>query len=495
LTILVTLIKPLGSYRICRPAVAALLAATAALLGIFPVAAQTNQVTLAPGSDIQQAVASNPGNTTFVITPGTYRLQQIQPKDGDIFIGQPGAILSGAQLLTTFTRVGNLWAVYGQIQQGQQNGYCDPQHPACTHPEDLFFDNNPLLHVDNLSSVAHGGWFFDYANHVIYFADDPTGHTVETSTARSAFSGPAQNVTIRGLTIEKYAVPAQMGAIGDQYPGPGWTITNNEVRWNHGAGINMPSGGQANQNYVHHNGQKGMGGSGNNTLVQDNEISFNNWAGFDPNWETGGAKFALTNGLILRRNYVHDNIGPGLWTDIDNINTLYENNVILNNTGPGIQHEISYTATIRYNIVRYNSAAGTSWLWGSQISIQNSQGVEVYGNTVEAMPNGGNGIGIIQQNRGSGAYGPYLAMNNYIHNNTIIYRQGSAGVSGEIADYQSPTLVTNGNNRFDYNAYHLVDISAVHFVWGGWATWSAMQAAGQELHGTLDTVIPPISGN
>jgi hypothetical protein len=110
LTNFVTSINPFGSHKLHGPA---LLAAAGALLGVFPLAAQINQVTLAPGADIQQAVLSNPGNTTFIIAAGMYRLQQIQPKDGDSFVGQPGAILSGAQTLTAFSRAGKLWAKRG----------------------------------------------------------------------------------------------------------------------------------------------------------------------------------------------------------------------------------------------------------------------------------------------------------------------------------------------------------------------------------------------
>src|SRR5580658_2168088 len=369
-----------------------------ALLLIAVVAqSQTLTVTLSPGANVQSIVNANPEGTTFIFQPGIYRLQSIQPKNGDSFVGQNSPILSGAQVLTAFTRQGNYWVAGGQTQQGQLNGICLAQYPMCQYPEDLYFDNVPLLHVASLSAVGPGSWYFDYPNHNIYFFDNPSGHVVEASVTRSAFSGPAANVTISGLTIEKYAVPAQFGAIGDQYPGPNWTVSNNEVRLNHGTGISLQSGSLATLNYVHNNGQKGIGGTGSNVLVEGNRVSFNNWAGFDPSWEAGGIKFAAATNLVIRGNTVDDNVGPGVWTDVGSINTLYESNVIMNNTaGPGIQDEISYSAIIRYNIVCYNSMSQPNWLWGSQIEIQNSQNVQVYGNTVETpMPTpttGGNGI-------------------------------------------------------------------------------------------------------
>jgi hypothetical protein len=460
------------------------------LSAIVPVVASA-QIFLSPGDNIQLAVDQNPPGTVFILNGGIYRLQSIQPQDGDIFAGQPGAILSGAQLLTDFGREGNLWVVLNQAQAGQENGICDAQHPRCVYPEDLYFDDTPLLHVPDISLVGPGTWFFDYVNQKIYFSDDPAGHKVETSVARSAFSGGAANVTVEFLTIEKYAVPAQFGAIGDQYPGSNWLVQYNEVRWNHGAGITLGSGSQALNNYAHHNGQKGIGGDGQNILVQANEMSFNNWAGFDPTWEAGGAKFAQMVGLTVRGNSVHDNSGPGLWCDIDCINVLFENNTIVNNTaGSGIQYEISYAATIRNNVVRNNWLGTSSWLWGSQISIQNSQNVQVYGNTVDVVDKG-NGIGIIQQDRGTGAYGPHLAMNNYVHDNSITLRQTSTGLNGEVADFQANTLVSSQNNQFDRNAYHVTDMSAQYWLWGVSQDWNGMHGMGQELSGTLDSNIPP----
>ena len=56
----------------------------------------------------------------------------------------------------------------------------------------------------------------------------------------------------------------------------------------------------------------GLGGSGDNILVQGNEIAKNGfWSGIDVLWEAGGFKFAYTDNLIVRGNYSHDNNGSG----------------------------------------------------------------------------------------------------------------------------------------------------------------------------------------
>src|SRR5207302_10804402 len=85
---------------------------------LIPVSAFT-QVTLSPGDNVQAAVDQSGPGTTFILNAGTFRLQSVQPKDGDIFVGTGATILNGAQLLTSFGREGVLWVAYDQNQQGQ----------------------------------------------------------------------------------------------------------------------------------------------------------------------------------------------------------------------------------------------------------------------------------------------------------------------------------------------------------------------------------------
>ena len=123
----------------------------------------------------------------------------------------------------------------------------------------------------------------------IYIADNPTGQKVEAGKLVFAFGGNAQNVTVQNLVIEKYDPPIQDGAIQG---GQGWTIQDNEVRLNYAVGIIVRDSSKIIGNYVHDNGQMGLGGSGDNILVQGNEIAKNGyWSGIDVLWEGGGFKY------------------------------------------------------------------------------------------------------------------------------------------------------------------------------------------------------------
>jgi len=456
--------------------------ALACLVVSFRGSAQTI-VNVKPGDSVQEIVQSSPAGTTFNFKSGVYRLLEIKPRDRDSFTGDgSSAILSGAVIVKGFRKDGPWFDAPYDAPKEQLNGSCNKDSSMCKYPEDCFVDNKPLRRVSDLSELKSGAWFLDYTGRKAILADDPTGHVVEISTARSAFSGAAANVTITGLTIEKYAVPAQMGAVGDQSPGPHWTISKCIVRWNHGAGIMVSDDSAVNDNRVIQNGQLGVASHGKNISIQNNEIASNNYAGFSAGWEAGGTKFSHTTNLVVKGNNVHDNSGPGLWTDIENENATYEANRVTNNANEGIKHEISFAAKIHGNFVSGNGQAQSEWLWGSQILIQNSSGADVSENTVVAPKGYGNGIGVILQNRGK-----YVARDNAVHNNDITFLDAAKGYSGIACDYESEAGLIPANH-FDNNHYHVTETGRKHWLWRMEEKWEEFQQKhGAETHGSVDT--------
>ena len=418
---------------------------------------------------IQGAVDQNPEGTTFLIKPGAHHLQSVNPKNGDSFIGEPGAILSGAIVIKSFRRQGKYWTAQRSIPQVEGRGKCQPKYPACTLPEDLFVDNAPLLRVPSLADVARHAWYLDYAAGTLYISDDPTGHIVELSLTRHAFYGSATDVTIRGLVVEKYANLAQSGAIHALTdPGPlsrNWVVEKNEIRLNHGAGIRLGNRMRVTENRVHHNGQIGVEGDGGNIIIEGNEIAYNNYAGYDYGWEAGGTKFVFTDSLVVRDNYVHHNEGPGLWTDGDNVNVLYERNHTAANKAAGIKHEVSFDAVIRDNVIEndgFNPHGASIW-WGAGIQIEASSNVQVYRNTVRDCMNG---IAAVQGNRGSSQRSgrPYLVQRLDAHDNTIVQTSGTAaGIVKD--DHFDDSVFKSWGNRYEGNSYELAAVDGKYFQW------------------------------
>ncbi|HSJ71077.1 MAG TPA: right-handed parallel beta-helix repeat-containing protein [Acidimicrobiia bacterium] len=435
-------------------------------------------ILLALGDDFASIVDAAPEGSEFIIGPGVHRLQEIEPRDGMTFEGRPGAVMNGAIELDSWTEDGpGVWRFDGISKTAFEHGECISGYEGCRLSQDVYMDDVMLWQVTARGDLGPGSWFWDGDR--ILVADDPTSRRVELSLATHAFFGEASDITIRDLVIEKYAVPAQFGAIqserrGGGPHGRGWLVEDVELRLNHGAGVRMGDDTVLRRLFVHHNGQLGIAASGGDGgLVEDSEIASNNLAGFRWGWEAGGAKFKETTGLVVRRNVVRDNNGPGLWTDIDNDDTLYEDNVVTGNVGPGIFHEISYSAVIRNNTVRGNGHDSGVWLWGAGILVAASSDTEVHGNIVEGNANG---ITLIQQDRGSGSLGPRIVRNVTVRDNVV-----SGGKSGAVQDIGDNSIFS-ANNTFLGNSYSDVE---------GWAWdnsvrlgWSAWQGKGNDTSGS-----------
>jgi hypothetical protein len=486
---------------------------------------KSKEIVVRPEDDVQQLVDHNPPGTTFRFAPGLYRGVSVVPKDNDIFAGDAGAVLNGSVILH-FERRGAAWVASGQTNRdedevmrngmqgrgpggevagGRQNrgfggqnrfgfpgggpgrrrggmqgprggqrgpqqkryrGRCQEEYPLCIFPEDVFVDDLPLVRVQSRDELGPGKWYSDSSAGEIYLSTDPTGHKVEMSVTPHAFSGGANNVTIRGLIIERYAQPAGEAAI-DGKQGENWTIENNETRWNHAVGIKAGNGWRILNNKTHDNGDAGMGGSGRDILVEGNEMYKNNYAGYWPGWESGGAKFVLTENLVVRNNYSHDNIGPGLWTDINNKNTLYEGNRTTNNT-EGIFHEISFHAIIRNNTI-WNDGNNTFGHHEEDagILIGESRDVEVYGNTVTNCKNGilGRQLNRAQDARNYHVDEPYEIRNLYVHDNVITQSSGVAAGIMKPAPHVSDDIFSSWGNRFEHNIFKLADPQGDFFAW------------------------------
>jgi parallel beta-helix repeat protein len=187
---------------------------------------------------------------------------------------------------------------------------------------------------------------------------------------RYAFTGFAENVTVKHLTIQNFGRGNDNNNEGvvNHDAGTNWTIEYNTIIDNDGAGVFLGSDNNIRYNCMKDNGQYGFsmfkepieGDSAiKNIVIDHNEIAGNN----TDDWEnqidgcgcSGAGKFWDVNGATITNNWVHDNLSTGLWADTNNIDFLIEGNYIENNDGEGIWYEISYNATIRNNTLRHNA--------------------------------------------------------------------------------------------------------------------------------------------
>ena len=503
-------------------------------LNFFASQVSTSTVNIYPGQDIPSVVQASPAGTTFLINPGTYRLKQsILPKNGDSFIGQTAcappatacpAVISGSRVIGPLASFdGRNYKVTNQTQQGQRGltAYCDSGWERCTYPEDLFFDGVPYQHLSSstLPAIGPGQWWFDYTNHVIYFHDNPSGHTVETSLLQNAFGGTANNVTIQYLTVKEFADMYPDGTIGvyqgvnPQTQGTNWTVQDCEIMLNHGFGVRVGYSIHILNNYIHDNGQTGVGGGigikstpwtqsiNSGILIQDNLITHNDYAHFSPDFGSGGIKIGATSGVTIRGNTIQHNEGSGVHFDDYSTNELLEDNIITDNSDlDGVNQEKGYgTSTFRNNVILRNGAQVNNNYFSFQIHVSTSAGVESYCNTLEVPSGKGIGAwGIGSDDRGYSPFPPYQYLTttgSSFHHNTVIWDSGANGITGfHLGDpVNQPDFFAN-NRPPDHNQYHLSNMSAVLFKYDNndsgkntLKTFVNYQAAGADVHGSVDT--------
>ena len=445
-------------------------------------------VVLNPGDNIQDAVNANPAGTVFVLNPGVYRGQEISPKDYQQFIGEPGAVLNGSTELTGWTQANGMWQATGLPAAAAPSGVAG-SNPEAPYPNDLFVNDTVYTRVASLSQMGHGTWYFDTTTGTAYLSDDPTGKTVELGTTPFAFGqSSATGVVIKDLTVEKYANPAQSGAI--QWGGNGWQMINDTVTLNHGAGIQLSQNAIVEGGLVVDNGQLGIGAwKATNAKIIGVEVADNNYAGFSTGWEAGGIKVDDSLNVQILDSYIHDNQGPGIWSDDNAKGLTYANNLIANNTGSAIGQEISYDAIIRDNVLLRNGTAvsGQEPVGGDGVFIHNSQNTQVYGNYVEVGTSSGNGIGMAYEPRsGTPAYGPWETINNSVHDNTIVHL-GASGHDGNWP-YQDVATALSWPNTWNNNHYVVPDANYAFFDVGNqFYSWDALhqQQSAYEANGAL----------
>ena len=458
---------------------------------VGPVPRACGGVVVSPAEDLHSVIDAHPAGTTYCLSPGTYRLEQpLEPKEGDAFIGASGTVISGSKVLTGWRQTGGVWSATGFLPPApDDHGECMESVPTCTYAEDVFVDKQRLTRVDSAAAVTAGTVHADYRTNTITIGDDPRLHLVEQAVAPSLIRATVDHVTVANLVLEQAANEAQVAAVESRRTTPygmgsGWQILHNEVRLNHGVGLGLADGAVVRANFVHHQGQLGFGAWGNESVVSGNEISFNGMAGYSPDWEAGGSKSWQTGRHTVTHNYVHDNHGPGLWTDGGNIHTEYSANRITANWGAGIQHEMSYDAVIRDNEISGNGLQHKGWAWEAGIQIQSSGGttglIEIAGNT---LGDNANGIALIESGRRAderpAPYGPHVVRNVWVHDNRVTLADGQ--VSGAVQDIGDTAVYTRNNNRFENNTYVVPSLAQPYFAWNdNDLTWSQWRAAGND---------------
>jgi Right handed beta helix region len=259
---------------------------------------------------------------------------------------------------------------------------------------------------------------------------------------RTAFSGPATDVTLDSITVRDYDNGKLGGAIQPDARASGWLVRNVSSVHNAGAGLLVADGMRILGGHFNDNDQFGIAGNAATGILLDGldadpatidgpELARNHALLASCDWGGGGMKWDV-GAVTIRNAHVHDNDCKGLWADINAHDVLMEHNVVEDNRAEGILFEISQDGVIRHNQVHRNGFEAKGWYWDGGITVASSFNVEVYGNRLSGNYNGITGT---QQDRPDSTPPEHLLDHLRVHDN-LICATGDGG---------HPTGVAAGN--------------------------------------------------
>lgn len=438
-------------------------------------------IVVRPSDDVGAIVRSAPAGSTIRFRQGIYRMLELEPKADVQLIADPGVILKGSKRLAGFVASGNRWYVGGQTQgsaaptQGNEWGYCEDALPACVYPEELFINGNRKKRASSLAEVGPGRWYFDYGADRIYVGDNPNGQRVETSVARWAVHGQADRVRVEGFAIVQYATPARQGAINPRVgrvgaPGTDWEVVGNTIITSHGWAVKIEDGIVIADNVMAWNGQGGVGGVGDEIVVEHNTIKFSCSVGIKCFGFEGGALKIDSDTFAINNNVVENNWGHGIHPDQTSSDGEIIGNVVTGNEGVGIHYETSTDVVISGNTVTGNGYRRT----GARepgILVLDSSNVTIDGNTVS---NNALGIVVRQDNRTDRG----IVANVDVTNNTVVLGSGERSGIGQL-HYSNIGPVT-----FSGNAYTYTEGSPMLYD-GRWETVDGWRNRGYDTNGSF----------
>ena len=311
---------------------------------------------------------------------------------------------------------------------------------------------------------------------------DGTGWTTTDTTqaAIRAHNADVDNVTIRNLVIRNMP---QKGIHAFKDFSDRWLIEYNEIASSH-TGIQFPNSSMIRNNYIHHNvgsdplsitaAQRGGGYVGyyaTDTTFDTNEIAYNGME----------QKVMDSVNVTFRNNFVHHNVGDGIWYDESNANALVEGNRVEDNGRNGIFYEAGLGSIIRNNTVRRSADTG--------IFISTSMNGQIRQNILEDNFRGITyfiNCGALSEGRGRDL------TNNTAQDNTIrVGTQSGAFANGfsytgdctasQIAEYRDGSK----NLTFSRNIYHVPSPTGSYWLWDGLKGWSQWQAFEHDLDGVV----------
>lgn len=388
-----------------------------------------------PFRTIQHAADVARAGDTVTVTPGVYREAVILRHGGEVgrpiaFVGEPGAVVTGADVVTGWERVPGDLPIYrapwphrfiiNHTPDGVPIEHHPEDAPVWGRAEQVIVDGKQLAPVGGLDELRAAWPSLEAASNAgnIPLAADPStwagafhadteagrltvllakgadpktaGGAVEAA-ARALLFGTnpwmnpegVEHVHVSGFTFRYGATFPQRAAVW--LHGRDNVLERCRVKGMSGGGVSVS--GVMRDCVIRENGHVGGGAGGDGFLNESCLWEGNSWKPISRQWDAGGYKITQVHGGVFRDCLFWGNGGPGLWLDIDVANVLITECGFVNNELSGLFIEISRDITVTNSLFVGNGVGRaveveqTKWAVGG-IQIAESMDCVVTGNTV-----------------------------------------------------------------------------------------------------------------
>ena len=322
-----------------------------------------------PLKTISAAAARVKPGDHVIIHRGDYRETVIIKASGTpeapiVFEGAPGEtpVIKGSDVITGWTRQSpNVWKAKLPVLPERSDKGDDPSYWKTNDVHQVFVKDGVMLEAIRLrmtppDALREGNFYCDKANSDIYIwlkeAQNPNRLTIEASVRGAWLQILGSNVIMRNVQMRHASTLAFANWPACNIYGTNSRLENCAITWGDFCGVSLQGNGASLLGcLIACHGDSGIGGTGENHVIEKCRVIYNNTDHYDPSWHCGGAKLipGFNNSRITGNEFAH-NIGPGLWLDESCNNNCVERNYCHDNEGAGIQVEISSGNLVLNNI-------------------------------------------------------------------------------------------------------------------------------------------------
>ncbi|MFF5794240.1 SpoIID/LytB domain-containing protein [Paeniglutamicibacter sp. NPDC012692] len=269
--------------------------------------------TVATGSSIPTAIASQKDGAVICLKAGTHKPANLALKPRQTLVGQGSSTtrFDGTTAVKT-KKSGKIYKISSSKIPAKAPGTlkCTTGY-QCNSAQILFANGIQLNRVSSKAKVKAGTYWIDHKGRAIY--------TGKAGSSKYKYSMAVQTRAITMgtwsrmgmMNVVGYANPSNTGAV--RLSGAHSGLFSSRVAVNHGIGVQ--SNGAATEilnSTIRLNGQVGISASGGkNSVVRGTEISKNGWAGYKPATFTGGIAAANKASMKVSSAKILDNSAAG----------------------------------------------------------------------------------------------------------------------------------------------------------------------------------------